>query len=133
MSWPNSEFFIVLLHMINFKQEAHGPHRSPEKTVQIKKHLREYHNWLGEGKTHYLFENWMVPNLNRLESPSPNVLCVKFGWNWHSDSWEEYFIILSTYFRYYLIIFPWEKAWPFSWTNLNPLHSRLLCAKFGWF
>ena len=22
-----------------FKQEAHGPHRSPEKTVQINKHI----------------------------------------------------------------------------------------------
>ena len=25
-------------------QEAHGPHRSPEKTVQINKHERLYHN-----------------------------------------------------------------------------------------
>ena len=27
-----------------FKQEAHGPHRSPEKTVQINKHIWLYHN-----------------------------------------------------------------------------------------
>ena len=26
------------------KQEAHGPHRSPEKTVQINKHIWLYHN-----------------------------------------------------------------------------------------
>ena len=26
------------------KQEAHGPHRSPEKTVQINKHIGLYHN-----------------------------------------------------------------------------------------
>ena len=26
-----------------FKQEAHGPHRSPEKTVQINKHIQLYH------------------------------------------------------------------------------------------
>ena len=74
----------------------------------------------------------MVPYLNWLESPSPNVLCVKFNWNWHGGAWEEYLKILSTYFWYYLIISPWEKAWPFSWRNLNPLLSRLLCAKFGW-
>ena len=23
-------------------------------------------------------------------------------------------------------------AWPFIWTNLNPLHPRMFCAKFGW-
>ena len=22
--------------------------------------------------------------------------------------------------------------WPFIWTNLNPIHPRILCAKFGW-
>ena len=22
--------------------------------------------------------------------------------------------------------------WSFRWTNLNPLHPRMLCAKFGW-
>ena len=22
--------------------------------------------------------------------------------------------------------------WFFIWTNLNPLHPRMLCAKFGW-
>ena len=39
-----------LLHDLNTtaaltaKQEAHGPHRSPEKTVQINKHIRLHHN-----------------------------------------------------------------------------------------
>ena len=28
----------------SFQQEAHGPHRSPEKTVQINKHIWLYHN-----------------------------------------------------------------------------------------
>ena len=28
--------------MTSGKQEAHGPHRSPEKTVQINKHIRLY-------------------------------------------------------------------------------------------
>ena len=23
-------------------------------------------------------------------------------------------------------------AWPYIWTKLNPLHPRMLCAKFGW-
>ena len=24
-----------------------------------------------------------------------------------------------------------KRAWPFIWTNLNPLYPRMLCAKFG--
>ena len=36
------------------------------------------------------------------------------------------------YFRLFLIISPWKRAGPFIWTNLNPLHPRMLCAKFGW-
>ena len=32
------------------QQEAHGPHRSPEKTVQIIKQIRLYHNVDSENK-----------------------------------------------------------------------------------
>ena len=27
---------------------------------------------------------------------------------------------------------PWKTAWPFIWTKLNSLYSRMFCAKFGW-
>ena len=33
------------------------------------------------------------------------------------------------YFHYFLIISPWKRAGPFFWTNLNPLYSRMFCAK----
>ena len=36
------------------------------------------------------------------------------------------------HFCYFITISPWEKEWPFSLINLNPLHLRRLCAKFGW-
>ena len=36
------------------------------------------------------------------------------------------------YFHYFVIISPWKRAWPFIWTNLNSLHPRMFCAKFGW-
>ena len=62
----------------------------------------------------------------------PRILCTKFGWNWPSGSGEEYFEIPLMYFPYLVIISPWKRAWPFIWTNLNPLHSRMLCAEFGW-
>ena len=36
------------------------------------------------------------------------------------------------YFRYFVIISPWKRAWPFFWKNLNNLQKRMVCAKFGW-
>ena len=32
----------------------------------------------------------------------------------------------------YIIISSWKKAGPFIWINLNLLHPRMICAKFGW-
>ena len=42
----------------------------------------------------------------------------------------------------YIIMLIWRRKktiinfmriyWSFIWTNLNPLHPRMLCAKFGW-
>ena len=76
---------------------------------------------------------WACPfiwiNLNPLY---PRMLCVKFGWKWLSGSREEDFWISSMYFHYFVIISPWKRAGPFIWTNLNPLHPRILWAKFGW-
>ena len=68
-------------------------------------------------------------NLNPLH---PRLFCAKFGWNGLSGSREEDFLILSMYFYYFVIISPWKKVGPFIWTNLNPLHPRMLCVKVGW-
>ena len=38
-----NELFQYICILI-LKQEVHGPHRSPEKTVQINKHIWLYHN-----------------------------------------------------------------------------------------
>ena len=45
---------------------------------------------------------------------------------------KKIFLILSIYFRYFVIISPWKRVGPFIWTNLNLLHPRILCTKFGW-
>jgi hypothetical protein len=29
----------------------------------------------------------------------------------------------------FVIISPLKRTWPFIWTNLNPLHSRIICVK----
>ena len=39
------------------------------------------------------------------------------------------FVYVFSLFRNYL---PLANAGPFIWTNLNPLHPRLLCVKFAW-
>ena len=68
-------------------------------------------------------------NLNPLR---PRMHCVKIAWNWPCGSWEEGFKISSMFFRYFVIIFPWKSTGLFIWKNLNSLHPKMLCAKFGW-
>ena len=36
------------------------------------------------------------------------------------------------FFSHYRIISLWKRVGAFIWTTLNPLHPRMLCAKFGW-
>ena len=72
-------------------------------------------------------------HLNKTQSPSPkDALCqvwLKLAlWFWR----RRFFLISSMYFGYFINISPWKRAWPFIWTKLNPLHPRMLCAKFGW-
>ena len=69
----------------------------------------------------------------------PRMLCAKFGWNWPSVSWKLFLISLIFFlpfffffFCYLVIISPWKRAGPFTWTNLNSNDPRLHCAKFGW-
>ena len=67
-------------------------------------------------------------NLNPLY---PRMLCAKFEIGPVVRK-KNIFLILSMYFCYFIIISPWKRAWPFIWTTLNPLHPRMLYAKFGW-
>ena len=74
----------------------------------------------------------MVLNCKTVSPLQPKMLCAKFGYNWPNGSGVEGFSISSMYFRYFVIISPLERVGPFIWTNLNPLHPRMLCPKFGW-
>ena len=55
--------------------------------------------------------------------------------SWPVGSWPAWrtlknsIIIVNCYF---VIISPWKRMGPFIWINLNPLHPRMFCAKFGW-
>ena len=68
-------------------------------------------------------------NLNPLYQ---GMLCAKFGWNWPSGSGEENVFSLSMHFRNFVIISSWKRAGTYIWSNLNPLHPKMHCVKFGW-
>ena len=68
------------------------------------------------------YDNLLFFHLN----PHPMMLCAKIGWNWLSGSGEEIFLISSMFFHHFVIISTWKRAGPFIWTNLNPLHPRML-------
>ena len=89
-------------------------------------------NVLSLFRNYFPLEKGRALNLNKLESPSPNdALCqvwLKLAqWFWRRSFFN--FINLFLLFSNYL---PLKKAGSFFWTNLNPLHPRMLCAKFGW-
>ena len=44
---------------------------------------------------------------------------------------EEKILNYVNYFRYFVIISPLERVWPFIRTNPNCLHPRMLFDKFG--
>ena len=84
------------------------------------------------GKKHLVFQNWMFLHCKKLNHLYPWMICAKFAWNWPRGSGEKDFQVLTMYIPYFVIIFPWKRAWPFIWTNLNSLHPRKLCVKVGW-
>ena len=73
-------------------------------------------------------ERGVAYHMNNLNLLHPRILCAKFCWKWPNG--KIFFLILSMYFRYFVIFSPWKRAWPFIWINLDPLHLRMLCDKF---
>ena len=114
------------------KQEVHGPHRSPEKTVQIIKQIWLYHNVDSENKEKTLWEfigssfeqAWIPFTQGCLVSRLVEIDSVVLE--------KKIFKFIQCIFPICVIISPWKRAGPFIWTNLNPLQLRMLCAKFGW-
>ena len=68
-------------------------------------------------------------NLNPLQ-PTTDALC-QIWLNWPIGSGEEYFKMLSINV---ILLFPLGKSLgpSFEWINLNSLHPRMFCTKFGW-
>ena len=83
-------------------------------------------------RNHLPLDNGKVLHLNKLESPAPkDAICqvwlILAQWFWRGR-----FLFSSMYNCYLVIISPWKRAGPFIWSNLNPLYTRMLCAKFCW-
>ena len=114
------------------KQEAHGPHRSPEKPVQINlfntfERSYDYIYYkigpivqekifkfrectfaillLSSNEKRFGLSIWT--NLNPVYQ---RMLFAKFGWNWPNGSRGEDFLKLSMYFYYFVIISPWKRG-----------------------
>ena len=92
--------------------------------------------FLNLGKLILLFRNYLPLEkvvalyVNKLESPEDALwkAWLKLA-HWFLRKRFLNCVNISLLFRSYL---HWKRAWPFIWPNMNPLHPRLLCAKFGW-
>ena len=118
--------------VVCFRQVAHGSHRSPEKTVQINKHIWLSWRWLREKKLSLLW-NKMSLHLNKLECPSPKISLFQ---DWLKlAQWFLRIRVLNfvNVFSLFHNFFPLEKGGSFIWINSNSHHPRMLCAMFGWF
>ena len=63
---------------IIIKEEAHGPHCSPETQFQSKNSFKQSYN--NEYTITLIKRKWNNPYFKKLESPSPKgVFCAKFG------------------------------------------------------
>ena len=83
-------------------------------------------------RKHLPLEKGEALHLNNLIYPTPkDYLCqvwLKLAqWFWRKIFFK--FINIFSHFRNYL---PLEKGGAFIWTNLTPLHPKMICAKFGW-
>ena len=114
-------------YITHLTQEAHGPHRSLEKTVQI--------NLIASlpGKTCRLPTSFLLKlSCEHLHLPSPKDALCQVWLKLAQWFWRRRFYISSMYFHHFVIISPWKRARPFIWRNLNPIHPRMFCAQFGW-
>ena len=84
-----------------------------------------------------LFRNYLplekggALHLNKLESPSPKDALCQVWLKLDQWFWRRFlnFLNVNSVFLNYL---PLERAGPFVWTILNPLHPKMLCTMFGW-
>ena len=88
------------------EQEAHGPHRSRGKTVQINKHIKLYNKVDKKNPSSSLWE-LMILQLKKIESLHQRCIVPSFV-----ETDRVVLEILSIYFRYFVIISLWKRLGP---------------------
>ena len=78
-----------------------------------------------------LEKGWAL-QLKKLKFPSPKDDLCQVWLKLAQWFWRRRFLNFVKYLSYFIIISPWKRVGPIIWTNLNPLHPRMLCATFGW-
>ena len=101
------------------------------ETVPINKHILTKHRlcraWHKEKKNNYLhFENWRVAESPSYKDTMPQVLLKLVQW-----FCRRYLNFVNVFLLFHYNL-PLEKGILLILTNLNPLHTRMVCAKFGW-
>ena len=70
------------------------------------------------------------PSFDQFKFPSPKDILSQVWMKLVQWFWRKFFKVY--YFRYFAIIAPWDRAWPFIWTNLTLHYPIIFCAKLGW-
>ena len=66
--------------------------------------------------------------MNKLEFPSPKNILSQDWLKLAQWFWRRRFLKFHRcIFVFLVMVSPWKRAWPFTWTNLNSLHPRMLC------
>ena len=107
-----------------WKQEAHGPHRSPEKNFFVINKLEQSYWYmyiagcLKVAIITFWKRTWLFiwTNINPLK---PRMFYAKFGWNCQYWIEKKIFKCYLCIFCYFSIFSPLKKAWPIIWINLK--------------
>ena len=70
-------------------------------------------------------------HLKKPEFPSPKDELCQVWLQLAQWFWRRRFLKFVNVFLQFHNYLPFKDR-PFNWTNLNPFHSKMLCAKFGW-
>ena len=73
-----------------------------------------------------------IPHLLHLESPSFKIVLCQVWSKLAKLFWTRIYIILGNVFWLFRNYFTLEKGMALFWKNLNTLHQKMFCAKFGW-
>ena len=105
--------------MSDISYNTQGPQRSPEKIVQIDKHIWLSQCWLiEEPNIFFMIIKWFFIWTFELESPSPKDALWQVWMKLAQLLLRRFlnFVNVFSQFRNYL---PLERTGPFIWTNLN--------------